>query len=166
MGKRFVEIPADRLTGLLEQIGGKVKHADLGSWSWHVAGRERVFDLVLFPKFGVVRIYTSLSIGGARARACGKDAVRVVVGAMNGDEFVPIESGQKILRTAPQGEVDRVAVFLNRLKVQIRQAYKRAAVVRYCPECGSLMRYRKGKYGPFYGCTSYPDCKHIDEVEA
>jgi len=28
-----------------------------------------------------------------------------------------------------------------------------------CPECGSLMVLREGKYGKFYGCTGFPACK-------
>ena len=28
-----------------------------------------------------------------------------------------------------------------------------------CPECGSLLTQRKGKYGPFIGCTAYPQCR-------
>lgn len=29
----------------------------------------------------------------------------------------------------------------------------------YCPVCGAHMRLINGKYGPFYGCGSYPNCK-------
>lgn len=28
-----------------------------------------------------------------------------------------------------------------------------------CPICGSAMRLRKGKYGEFWSCTRYPECK-------
>jgi DNA topoisomerase I len=28
-----------------------------------------------------------------------------------------------------------------------------------CPVCGSEMKIRHGRYGPFLGCTNYPDCK-------
>lgn len=28
-----------------------------------------------------------------------------------------------------------------------------------CPRCGSEMRLRNGRNGPFYGCTQYPECK-------
>lgn len=28
-----------------------------------------------------------------------------------------------------------------------------------CPECGSLLTQRKGKYGSFIGCTAYPQCR-------
>jgi hypothetical protein len=33
-----------------------------------------------------------------------------------------------------------------------------------CPQCGSHMVLRKGKYGSFWGCSRYPDCKAIKRV--
>ena len=30
-----------------------------------------------------------------------------------------------------------------------------------CPECGSELVMRSGRYGPFVGCSNYPDCKYI-----
>ncbi len=36
-----------------------------------------------------------------------------------------------------------------------------------CPECGSPLVIRKGKYGEFVACSNYPNCKYIkkDEIE-
>ena len=28
-----------------------------------------------------------------------------------------------------------------------------------CPKCGNQMRLRNGKYGEFYGCSTYPKCR-------
>jgi len=28
-----------------------------------------------------------------------------------------------------------------------------------CPDCGSPMKLRKGRHGPFWGCLAYPKCK-------
>ena len=30
-----------------------------------------------------------------------------------------------------------------------------------CPECGRQLQQRVGRYGPFVGCSGYPDCKYI-----
>jgi ssDNA-binding Zn-finger/Zn-ribbon topoisomerase 1 len=30
-----------------------------------------------------------------------------------------------------------------------------------CPECGAALKLRSGRYGPFYGCASFPDCNGI-----
>lgn len=28
-----------------------------------------------------------------------------------------------------------------------------------CPDCASDMRQKKGTFGPFWGCSNYPECK-------
>ena len=33
-----------------------------------------------------------------------------------------------------------------------------------CPKCGSPMQLRFGKFGPFLGCTTYPECKGIVNI--
>ncbi len=35
---------------------------------------------------------------------------------------------------------------------------------RVCPKCGSNMVKRNGIYGTFFGCNSYPVCKHTENV--
>ena len=34
----------------------------------------------------------------------------------------------------------------------------------YCPRCNGRLVLRKGKYGDFYGCSNYPDCKYTKNV--
>lgn len=36
---------------------------------------------------------------------------------------------------------------------------------RKCPDCGSDLQIKKGKYGKFIGCSSYPECKFIEPLE-
>jgi len=33
-----------------------------------------------------------------------------------------------------------------------------------CPECGKPMTLRTGKFGSFWGCTGYPDCRHTERI--
>lgn len=35
---------------------------------------------------------------------------------------------------------------------------------RTCPDCGSPLVYKKGRYGKFIGCSNYPNCKHIESI--
>lgn len=35
---------------------------------------------------------------------------------------------------------------------------------RTCPECGAQMQLKDGRYGRFWGCTNYPDCKTTEPV--
>ncbi|GAA5784296.1 DNA topoisomerase 1 [Chitiniphilus shinanonensis] len=37
---------------------------------------------------------------------------------------------------------------------------------RSCPECGSPLHIKSGRYGKFIGCSAYPKCKHIEPLEA
>ncbi len=35
-----------------------------------------------------------------------------------------------------------------------------------CPECGSDLMWRRGRFGPFVACSNYPECKYIKKKEA
>jgi len=39
-----------------------------------------------------------------------------------------------------------------------------AVNIRKCPECGETMVRRSGKYGPFWGCSGYPECRHTEKI--
>jgi four helix bundle suffix protein len=56
-----------------------------------------------------------------------------------------------------------------RLETRDQQQVEAGAPV--CPECGKSMRQRTAKAGPhagqpFWGCTGYPACKGVREVDA
>ena len=36
---------------------------------------------------------------------------------------------------------------------------------RYCPDCGSLLEKREGKFGPFWGCSHFPDCRYTLDIK-
>ena len=33
-----------------------------------------------------------------------------------------------------------------------------------CPKCGGTLVERSGKYGKFYGCSNYPNCKFTQKI--
>jgi len=33
-----------------------------------------------------------------------------------------------------------------------------------CPECGSAMVIRDGKYGKFWGCSAFPMCEGLQKI--
>ena len=35
---------------------------------------------------------------------------------------------------------------------------------KICPRCGEPMRKRNGKYGEFWGCKGYPDCRYTEDI--
>jgi DNA topoisomerase I len=34
-----------------------------------------------------------------------------------------------------------------------------------CPDCGSALIVKRGRYGMFIGCSGYPKCKHIQKIQ-
>lgn len=36
---------------------------------------------------------------------------------------------------------------------------------KMCPDCGSQLVIKMGRYGKFIGCSNYPNCKHMEPVE-
>ena len=61
-------------------------------------------------------------------------------------------------------------VFEKRVKEAFEKMEKKAPeeTGEACPECGSALVIRKGKYGEFVACSNYPTCKYIkkDKEEA
>ncbi|MBD5485587.1 MAG: DNA polymerase III subunit epsilon [Lachnospiraceae bacterium] len=39
-----------------------------------------------------------------------------------------------------------------------------AKAVKKCPKCGNVLRKRKGRYGEFWGCMSYPGCTYTRNI--
>jgi len=36
--------------------------------------------------------------------------------------------------------------------------------LQLCPRCGQLLKKRSGRYGDFWGCSGYPDCRYTRNV--
>lgn len=36
--------------------------------------------------------------------------------------------------------------------------------VPLCPKCGGELMKRNGKFGPFFGCSNYPDCRYTKNI--
>jgi DNA polymerase III alpha subunit (gram-positive type) len=41
---------------------------------------------------------------------------------------------------------------------------KPAKKLNTCPQCGSVLVKRNGKFGEFYGCMGYPDCRYTQNI--
>ncbi len=50
------------------------------------------------------------------------------------------------------------------LKKEIDNPSEAAKTVMKCPKCGNLLKKRSGKYGEFWGCTGYPDCRYTKNI--
>ena len=47
---------------------------------------------------------------------------------------------------------------------EIANPSEAAKEIKSCPRCGNVLKKRKGIYGEFWGCASYPDCKFIRNI--
>lgn len=158
----YVEIPADRLLGELRSAGDGVKGKG-GECVEGKSGREVVFDLTPPNSKLTVRVFTSLAAGASSARECGKDALRINVGAMVNGKWRSAAKPRRVFRTAPKdsSEDARVGMFLDRMKGHLRDAYRTAASTPACPECEGPMAVRENRANgsSFFGCMMYPSCR-------
>ena len=62
---------------------------------------------------------------------------------------------------------DFYRLFEPRVKDAFSDMEKKAPVEtgENCPECGSALVVRKGRYGEFVACSNYPECKYIKKEE-
>jgi DNA polymerase III epsilon subunit-like protein len=50
------------------------------------------------------------------------------------------------------------------LKDEIINPSEAAMTVRKCPKCGNMLKKRTGKFGEFWGCMSYPECRYTENI--
>jgi len=114
-----------------------------------------------------VRVLSSVAYGATRD--VGEDAIRVQLINESTDRPVKVhgekrnnKAGKRINRTAPTNlpENERVDALLDRVRDRCREFYKFARK-NICPECGTIMAHRTGKFGDFKSCTSR-ECTHTE----
>ena len=54
-------------------------------------------------------------------------------------------------------------VFEN-LKKEMENPSEAARAVKKCPRCGLTMRRKNGRFGMFWGCSGYPDCRYTENI--
>ena len=89
-----------------------------------------------------LRVYTGI-VPGSDSREVGTDAIRVCLFTKVGDKIRPVASARRVHRVKGWKQ-----------NLQDRLDNWEGAIV-LC-KCGKLMNKRKGPYGAFFGCTSYP----------
>lgn len=60
------------------------------------------------------------------------------------------------------------SIFVNEIEEDYKELMKNDTELKNniykCPECGGRLVTRKGPYGPFMGCSNYPNCKYIKKL--
>ena len=72
-----------------------------------------------------------------------------------------MEKTLDLIATGKKDYLEDLKDFYNDLEAEIKKLNPSEGEEKICPNCGKPMAIRKGKYGLFYGCTGYPDCKTI-----
>jgi len=119
------------------------------------AGEEAYFD---YERKGfIIRVYSSIARSGV-CRAKGKDAIRVAILYVDGDDQT---RGIKKFPRVTRQENWRV-----HLKSRVKDAFDFINTIRMCKSCGAPMAVRKVKKteSEFYGCSKYPDCTYTENV--
>jgi DNA topoisomerase-1 len=90
---------------------------------------------------------------------------------INVDYTAQMESELDHIAEGNQDHVEALTRFYNLFTPLLTQAYDTmekiapVEVGRDCPDCGSPLVQRKGRFGPFIACSTYPTCKHIEKIE-
>lgn len=50
------------------------------------------------------------------------------------------------------------------LRKEAEQPSEEAKNVRVCPRCGNILKKRNGKFGAFFGCMGFPDCRYTENI--
>lgn len=75
---------------------------------------------------------------------------------------------EKSLDLIAQGKLDHIKFlheFFDNLEASVKKVSPNNGQGKICPECGSVMKLRKGRYGMFWGCSNYPKCNHIENIK-
>lgn len=100
-------------------------------------------------------VYSSIDRETGVSRDYAEDAMRVVLLDVSGDEDRFISKTSDTVRTKG---------WQNRMQRKIAYVWHNPDnYVKSCEECGSLMTKRDAGNGPFFGCTSYPDCEYTEK---
>ena len=62
------------------------------------------------------------------------------------------------------GDCRMNVLIYEKLRGESKNPSKEALNVEICPRCGSPLKMRNGRYGMFWGCTGYPECRFTRDV--
>ena len=97
-------------------------------------------------KLYTLRLYTSVSKYTDDSRDVGTDAIRLVV-YCDGKHY-------------GEGRVNRTQNWIKNMQKRIMTW---DTLFKICPQCGSALKERVGKFGHFYGCSTYPVCGYTEQ---
>lgn len=85
---------------------------------------------------------------------------------INIDYTRELEKDLDAIATGKMNKESFLVSFYNNLEKSINKVAPPLPAIedKICPECGHKLVVRKGKYGPFLGCSNWPACNHIEKI--
>lgn len=104
----------------------------------------------------IMRVYSSVDRRNNKSREKDSDAIRLTV--------IDAESERPVMK---EKRTNRIKTWPKNLKKKIHNVKNRKDEITICSECGSLMVVRSNKETgeKFLGCTNYPDCQNVEQLE-
>ena len=98
-----------------------------------------------------ILIRSSIEMNG-RAAESGNDSIRILL--------INVATGSPLAEKV-DAWTQRTHGWQHRMTEKIRILYKKGLEMANCPQCNDgVLTKREGKFGAFYGCSSYPRCKY------
>lgn len=138
----YTKIELHEMTTVLEALGFEYYNDPYAT--------EYVFQKYITrnDKMYTLRLYTAIAKYNSDSRPVGEDAIRLVV-LCNDKHY-------------GNGRVNRTQ---NWRKNMIARINKWDELFKVCPQCGNVLKQKVGKFGLFYGCSTYPACGYTEKRE-
>lgn len=119
------------------------------------------FSLIAFPPNAILRV----SVNNGTQVLCWDDLLKVFRQhkegrmSLNKVKAFGFELNRIQIKEieAHQRHIEEVRMYVQRGKIAIQEGI--------CPYCGSKLVKRKGKFGDFFGCSTYPNCNFMHKID-
>lgn len=81
---------------------------------------------------------------------------------INLDYTKQLEESLDKIATGSIQSLDFLTTFYHGLEDSLKRW---SAIGRSCPRCGNPLVLRRSKFGPFWGCSGYPQCRYIEQTK-
>lgn len=120
--------------------------------------QELVYTFMWHEGTYLIKVYSTIVPGDGKGRDVGKDAIRTILFMLVSGEYRPVWKATRVHRTKN---------WQDNLQKRINEGMNRGCYKRNykCPICGGTLVGRNGKYGFFFGCSSYSTtgCDHTEK---
>lgn len=107
-----------------------------------------------------VKVYSSITPFTGKARKVGEDAIRIIA--------LVIDKKQRTYKAFWKKRCYRITTWRKNLIAALAEAELRGCATNpqwKCPWCSAPLVLRDGTRGEFWGCSQYPNCRGLRNIE-